>query len=404
MGLRNPVALAGVVGVGVPVLAAGLVAALTLDPGGNGLDPHTGSHTSTQSAPPAPPVPPTPPTPGKIVAEPDPVGFQPDSINFVSADEGWVLGRMYPCTAEPCQQLRHTTDGGRTWQQVALPAPLQPGATAIRGGNPAGALHFADTRNGWAWIDHRLFSTHDGGKNWREVELELDAEWAISFSEDSVWIAGVPSGKDPEVWTSPLDSESWTRTTDIPNNVGGGPKPLAAVSAVGNRAWLVVYNRTQSGSRLVEGTWTTWQLPCGGNGPAGLHAFTERRLVALCGRLGPADDGGATRLMTSTDGGATFTETGQLAPTLTARTALIPADPAHLVAAIDDHLLTSADGGATWTTTYTAPDRNWNDFSGEFVTETTGFVILSRPGAKHYATMMLTTEDAGRTWTPVSFG
>ncbi|MFE4461391.1 hypothetical protein ACFROC_28910, partial [Nocardia tengchongensis] len=72
-------------------------------------------------------------------------------------------------------------------------------------------------------------------------------------------------------------------------------------------------------------------------------------------------------------------------------------------AAVGERLLTSTDGGETWTVGYTAPDRNWRELSGEFVTETNGFVILARPGSTQLATMMLTTRDAGATWTPVAF-
>ncbi|MFE3255378.1 WD40/YVTN/BNR-like repeat-containing protein [Nocardia sp. NPDC059091] len=401
MGLRNPVVLAGVVGVGVPVLAAGVVAALTIKTGESGPDSAT-TDTTTAPATAAPTTGPALTPTATEAAAPDPVGFQPDSITFISADEGWVLGRTYPCASEPCLALQHTTDGGQTWQQAPLPAPLRDP------GSKGHWLKFADARNGWIRAGDKLFATHDGGKTWREIDLDIDPvvdAWSFTISDDSVYIATVQPGERTVLFTSPLTRDAWTGPTEIPVPGSGGPAPSAAVTVLGSRAWMVVTNRGADGARSVDGTWTPWKLPCGGNGPAAWHPFSEKRLVALCGRSGPYSDGGTpTQLMTSTDGGVTFTETGQLSPTLSAAAALIPADPTHLVAALDDQLLTSADGGATWTTTYRAPAPGWRESSGHFVTETTGFVIMTQTASKHLATTMLATQDAGRTWTPVSFG
>ncbi|MEC3917331.1 hypothetical protein [Nocardia sp. CDC160] len=403
MGLRSPVALAGVVGVGVPVLAAGVVAGLTIKTGETGPYPTSASTESTSSTPTATLQ--AAPVVAPVVA--DPVGFQPDSINFISADEGWALGRTYPCASEPCQSLRHTTDGGRTWQAVTLPAPLLPNSPT-HDTNARGWVKFADARNGWVGVDGTLFATHDGGKSWKQVPLDINAvmgDFTLTVAEDSAYIAATQPGEKTVLFTSPVDSDSWTETTDLPVAVGGGPDPSAAVTVVGTRAWVVVTNRTRSGARLVDGTWSPWKLPCGGNGPADWHALSERRVLALCGRPGPAqNDSATTHLMTSTDGGATFTDTGQLAPSLANDAVLMPADASHLVAALDDRVLTSADGGESWTIAYTAPDRDWEPVAGEFTTETTGFVILAHTGSAHNASMMLTTDDAGRTWTPVSFG
>ncbi|MFF0610733.1 hypothetical protein ACFYUD_18895 [Nocardia tengchongensis] len=396
----NPVVVAGVIGVGMPVLAAGVIAGLTVDDGGSGPDsthaaasaqPTTAAATTTPDAKPV----------ATTVADPEPVGFQPDSINFVSATEGWVLGRSYPCPSGACQSLRHTTDGGHTWQQVSLPAPLRDA------GSHDGWLKFADARNGWIGVGNKLFSTHDGGTTWREADIEIDAVvngWSLTVTDGSVHVASVQPGERTVLFTSPLSRDAWTGPTEIPVSGAGGTDPRVDLEVAGSRAWMVVTNRGQEAARLVDGTWTAWKLPCGGNGPADWHALSEKRLVALCGRVGPYSDGGTTtRLMTSTDGGVTFTETGQLSPTLTADAALIAADAAHLVAGVGERLLTSTDGGETWTVGYTAPDRNWRDLSGEFVTETNGFVILARPGSTQLATTMLTTRDAGATWTPVVF-
>ena len=52
---------------------------------------------------------------------PVPAGFEPQSVTFVSASEGWVLGTA-PCAAKPCTSVVRTLNGGRTWQ--GIPAPV----------------------------------------------------------------------------------------------------------------------------------------------------------------------------------------------------------------------------------------------------------------------------------------
>ncbi|MGW4356900.1 hypothetical protein ACWELJ_32935, partial [Nocardia sp. NPDC004582] len=328
---------------------------------------------------------------------PDPVGFEPASISFVSADEGWVLGRTTPCTGAGCPALRHTTDGGRTWQQVPLPAPLREAGAA------GGRVTFADARNGWIRAGSTLFATHDGGTGWRAVDLDVHAvndAWQVTVAADTAYIAAVQPGERPVLFSSPVGGDSWSETADLPVAVGGGPDPAARVAAAGSRAWMVVANRTVAGARLVDGAWLSWKLPCGTNGPADWQALSERRVLALCGRSGPGtSDSATTHLMTSTDGGASFTETGQLTASLSLVAELIPADSTHLVAAVDNRLLASADGGETWTTGYTAPEPGATASAGEFISPTTGFVIMS-----HHDTpaALLVTRDAGRTWNPVA--
>ncbi|MEU1426279.1 hypothetical protein ABZ412_04275 [Nocardia sp. NPDC005746] len=398
----NPVVLAGVIGVGMPVLAAGVIAGLTMDDGDSGPDSASGASAAPDAAVTPRPISAAPTaTPAATrAADPDPVGFQPDSINFVSADEGWVLGRSYPCPALLCQSLRHTTDGGRTWRETPLPAPLRDA------GHHGGWVKFADARNGWIGTRDTLFATHDGGSTWREIDVDIktaEPAWSLTVSEDTVWVASARADERTALFTSPITRDAWTGPVEVAVPGAGGPYPVPEVSVTGSRAWMVVTGRGRSGARMVDGTWTPWQLPCGGNGPADWHAVSEKRLVALCG-LPASGDGGTTRVVTSVDGGVTFTETGQLSPSRSVKAVLLAADGNHLVAAVDERLLTSTDGGETWTTAYTAPDRGWQPLSGEFVTETTGFVVLGHPGSGPVPTMMLATRDGGQSWTPVGFG
>ncbi|MGW4246466.1 WD40/YVTN/BNR-like repeat-containing protein, partial [Nocardia sp. NPDC004722] len=216
-------------------------------------------------------------------------------------------------------------------------------------------------------------------------------------------LTALDPGHGAVVYSSPLDRESWSETAEVPVGIGSGPTPTADLTVVGSRAWLVVDNRVRSGARLLNGTWSTWKMPCGGNGPASWTALSERRLFALCGRSGPnSDEAATTRLLTSTDGGATFTETSQLAPELTVDATVTAIDATHLVVSLDNRLLLSVDGGETWTTSYTAPAKDWKVVGTHFTTDSTGFAITAKPGSVNDATVMLTTQDGGHSWTLVS--
>lgn len=385
----KPVFLAGVVGIGVPVAAAAVVASLTIRP--DEPSPVAAPRTTTA----APTAATTAPS-SAIMA--NPVGFQPDSIYFSTAEEGWVTGRTLPCAGTACVAVQHTTDGGHTWQPVDNPA-------ALLGGTDAGrTILYSDGPNRWVATDQHLFATHDDGATWHDATPpDLGPKhWSVAAGDNTIRAVDVLDGQ-VRLRTTPVDDESWSQT-NIPADTGTGPVATGNLQVQGNRAWVVVYNRGATGARLTDGSWKDWKLPCGGNGPADWHASSPNRMIVLCGRPGPSgDDASTLRLLTSTDGGADFTETAQLSPAIPHSSVLIPDDSTHIVVGIDNQLLVSGDGGDTWTTAYTAPEPGWEVRSGRFVSAADGFAVLGRePGTP--ATQLLATHDAGRTWTPLTFG
>src|SRR6185437_2971484 len=60
-----------------------------------------------------------------------PSGFNPASVTFISAADGWVLGSA-PCANPVCTSVVRTTDGGRSWSDV--PAPTEKLSTDGRDG------------------------------------------------------------------------------------------------------------------------------------------------------------------------------------------------------------------------------------------------------------------------------
>lgn len=83
-------------------------------------------------------------------------------FEFISHDEGWLLGGEDPSDAD--QQVFYTADGGQTWESLA----------AV-GQN--GHLEFNNTENGWiasgTFGETTLLHSVDGGVTWQEIETSL---------------------------------------------------------------------------------------------------------------------------------------------------------------------------------------------------------------------------------------
>src|SRR6266568_1812285 len=97
------------------------------------------------------------------VHDPVPPDFRAQSEDWVSANQGFVLGKA-SCGTSDCATVIGTFDAGATWSLLsAFHAPV----TLSR---PAGVseIRFADPLHGWAF-DPGLWQTIDGGVTWARV-------------------------------------------------------------------------------------------------------------------------------------------------------------------------------------------------------------------------------------------
>jgi photosystem II stability/assembly factor-like uncharacterized protein len=360
--------------------------------------PSSATPTAVPTAVPTPPtssspaVPASPPVGGPI-GGPIPAGFQPQSVTFVSADEGWLLGSA-TCSGKPCTAIVRTTDGGRTW--ASIPAPGTTLNVAPEGAaDGVSGLRFASSLDGWAFGPD-LWATHDGGATWHKVGLPgATADtgvWALEASAGSVHAAVVGIGSGIALATSATDSDAWAMSTTSVA-FGAGPVPSVQLVLQDTTGWLVENDRTViAGARLVNGAWKPWNPPClETNGPATLAAISATELVVACDE-GVWSTPTGVHVLISSDAGSSFAEVARPG----AGVAILAATTGAIVLA-GDGLVASFDRGASWGA---VASTGGSVTSLGFTTPTQGAAIQSTDSAGH--SQLLMTRDGGHTWSPVA--
>ncbi len=336
------------------------------------------------------------------VGGPIPADFQPVSVTFVSAGEGWLLGSA-TCSGAPCAAIVRTSDGGRTW--AGIPAP---GAAIAPGGLGQGGisgLRFADPLDGWAFGPD-LWATHDGGATWQRETLPGAGPraqvTALEAGAGAVHAAFFGNAGGVQIASSPTHTGAWTvSSTQVQG--GAGPVPHTQIVLQGTSGWLLQVDRAVvGGARLAGGTWRAWQPPCLTDaGPATLAAASVSDLVAACD-VGLWATPTGVHLYTSSDGGATFTGGAARWPVGDVQgVAAAPAQPTVVVAgslsnAGGSGLVASFDLGKTWTVVY-APKGAGSFSELGFTTPQQGVAITTAGSMSN----LVMTRDGGHTWAPV---
>jgi hypothetical protein len=351
-----------------------------------------------------------------------PAGFQPFSITFVSADNGWTLG-WAPCSKGQCAALARTTDGGRSWSQSGAPPVSAPGNdNGFLGGPPHFQVRFANEDDGYIWtapgasqLASTLYQTTDGGATWVEQASPFAGATIADLEAADGEIQLVAYGSCPsgsarcqgqtveEIFSSRAGSHTWTQASVHPG-IGAGPVLDPRLTLWGRSGWLLNDNRTTvSGAHFANSGWTDWSPPaCAKSGGDGyLAASSASQLVAVCaegvyGNPDPGTTAGESWLFSSTDGGQTFQTVGPVPGRSPQAVTVAPGAPDTIVVADGDMgLETSFDGGKTWSKAV-AGSSQW-DYVG-FTTASQGVAIAYAPAPALYM-----TRDGGRSWQPVAY-
>jgi photosystem II stability/assembly factor-like uncharacterized protein len=255
-----------------------------------------------------PPAAPRPAAPGTPPASPPPAttpptpGVQWTGLSFLDANLGWALGSR--CADGTCHAvLRRTVDGGRTWlpggdPKVSWMADEAPSALGVR----VDSVVFADPLNGWLY-GSGIYATHDGGLHWKELNLGYTFDvtprggtvWAVSYEG----CASNPCG--PTVSRAPVGSDAFT----APGGFDAGQPRGQLVAPDAGHAYYFGYDALVT---TADGgaTWTRRDLPCPDALGRTASAYGATTVWVVCGGT---TDTGAQTLAVSSDAGATWRTT-----------------------------------------------------------------------------------------------
>ncbi len=345
--------------------------------------------------------------------EPTPTsGFVASSTSWTSARDGWVLG-FRPCSRDGrqrCGTLVHTTDGGATWQQRAVPGVrVSPRflqvkivfAAGTRAGQPGTGL----TSDG-----RRLFMTTDGARTWQQASLGGSPSIGdIGLTDTSAYAVvgrGTPDAGTTSFFSSPRGSDTWAPVPGVQTagngvNIDGGYD----VATQGNHGAVVLgrifvdtgYWRTDDGT-----TWTRSPEPCTSDQLPSINWVGPHKTVATCS-YNPGMSHQYKDVRVSVDGGSFTTTTSAPVDLYTTAVGAASAQQPFIGAtgAGVSWLYTTFDKGTSWQTVLRIDDElPFHDI--QFPNAMHGFLVSG--GSAYDRGSVYTTVDGGHTWSLLNVG
>jgi hypothetical protein len=365
-------------------------------------------------------------TPLSVSAAKVPAGFRANSITWISAERGWILGSV-PCvkpasgTPGPnCADVIGTTNGGKTWSQAgAVKTNLVQGVQT--GPNDVSEIRFASSKVGWVF-GPGLFRTTNGGRTWTKTALPKGGKQVVSLaaSASSVYaavslcaagsVAGNCDQKGYTFWRTTKLTGAWIRiplkvampagTYDNGADVAVYGKTVYALRSASNAFGTVFHDKFYASTNGV--TFAARHNPCVGLALTQVVPISKSGVDLLCAN---ATGGGQTSktVYRSTDTGRKDTSAGDPAAS---------GDYPQLAASPSGNLAVSAAFGASyifindtgktsWTVVANEPDggAGWNDMV--YMTNREAWIV-HEPAAGPCSCntgQVFVTRDGGRHWT-----
>jgi photosystem II stability/assembly factor-like uncharacterized protein len=301
-------------------------------------------------------------------------------LSWRSADAGWALAATEDCRTGSCARLLHTTDGGQHWQAVPIPAAdLADGLYDCQQRVCVSRVSFATARIGYLYGPALLMTT-DGGRSWRAqpgLQVETLSVLGRNVYRVAYQHAGCPGPCRPVLQESRIGSTDWRTLIGkltTPGRSGSaqivGSGATVLLASYGSQAGpvsaqAVVYRSSNAGT-----SWEQRSDPCSGRGPkrAGeedLIALAAAPQGTLAGLCTPHIGTPSAFVVTSTDGGATWTVAGVLPPVqypallaaASNSTLAVSTGPTGGSGHFTARLLISTDAGRSWHEAATEPQQ-----------------------------------------------
>ena len=333
----------------------------------------------------------------------------PESVTFISADDGWVLG-LSMCGPATCLRLARTVDAGKTWTWVNS-ANLSTISTSAQW-----HLRFADGNDGWI-SGPALYSTHDSGLIWTRIALaglagSNSSVGALETADGRVY-AEIAEGVEPNtngpvvLFGSRTTADAWYSVPGVTTGPAGFPGNIsvadgvfwtslhpAVVTAEGSESLSTLY-------RSLDGiNWRSEPQPCPSDTVASVAAATSTRVFVVCAGGGAAGSQDKTGYVSENDG-ATYQ--GVTDPPFNGDFEAVTASPTSLSVVASSggsEIDTSFDNGQTWTTPLDLGDGGLGFTDVGFTTATQGVAIHGQPQYPGSLQLFM-TRDGGHQWAPV---
>ena len=335
-----------------------------------------------------------------------PAGFEANSVTWLSAQRGWVLGAA-ACGKNACAEVIGTTDAAMTWRLIGtVGAPIaefggRPGITEIR---------FATPAVGWAFGTY-LFRTSTGGKFWARVPIPGGGKQVLALAAGPTQTYAVVTGcawgagicpRPLSFWRIPTGGRGgWTRIPlRLPPNDG------ADVAVFGTTVYVVdaqaQFGRPDVFYASTDGRhFTARPAPCNHAKDLALIQavpMSADRVAMLCDG-NPGFSKAVKTVYVSADTGKTDTYAGQMG--LFGIQAQLAASPSGNLAVAStsngSFIYINDTHKQAWTMVEGIGDggAGWNDIT--YVTNSQAWVVY-RPADSSGTGQLWATHDAGLHW------
>jgi len=335
-----------------------------------------------------------------------PAGFEANSVTWLSAQRGWVLGAA-ACGKNACAEVIGTTDAAMTWRLIGtVGAPIaefggRPGITEIR---------FATPAVGWAFGTY-LFRTSTGGKFWARVPIPGGGKQVLALAASPTQTYAVVTGcawgagicpRPLSFWRIPTGGRGgWTRIPlRLPPNDGADVAVFGATVYVLDEQ--LQFGRPDLFYASTDGRhFTARPAPCNHAKDLALIQavpMSADRVAMLCDG-NPGFSKAVKTVYVSADTGKTDTYAGQMG--LFGIQAQLAASPSGNLAVAStsngSFIYINDTHKQAWTMVEGIGDggAGWNDIT--YVTNSQAWVVY-RPADSSGTGQLWATHDAGLHW------
>jgi photosystem II stability/assembly factor-like uncharacterized protein len=337
---------------------------------------------------------------------PPPKVFEAQSVSFVSARTGFVLGTRH-CSRLACTALlEKTVNGGAAWTSVPAPAVSLVPHFAASPASAVSSVRFENATDGWL-LAPGLWATADGGRRWHRVRTVPGEIIDLAVSDGEVYVSAEPAHGGllhARLYESRVGSSKWAPVPKV--------APQNLLTVFGHSVWAGSANGVTPGLWKSTDSGRHWsrlsfRCPRIALSASAVAAASRSDVAIACSDEGYPQPGSSVKeVFTSANGGRTFHLAGEPPePGQVYGLAMPPGNPRVITlnaASGASYLDQSANGGKTWKeNVYYDGGLGFNDLA--YASATTGYVIhfMGSPVIAYTDGLMKTT-NAGRTWKNVT--